>query len=192
MSDVVDPALWKAQAVQPPGLSRALSAEEVRQRATALRRRVRRRNLLEYATAALMIVACAMLIALQVRLGRFDAISIGLALLAAGGGVIAWQLHQRTGSPVVMDGARPSLDVYRDALRRERDALASVASWYVLPAVPGMAAIYIGAFLRVPPASWPLLIVLVLGTFALFAWVIRLNRRGARTLDDELRQQEQA
>ena len=101
-------------------------------------------------------------------------------------------LYRRTGSPAVMDGARPSLDVYREALRRERDALASVASWYVLPAVPGMAAIYIGAFLRVPPASWPLLIVLVLGTFALFAWVIRLNRRGARALDDELRQQEQA
>lgn len=175
-------ALWTAQTVQP----RALPAEEIHRRHAALERRVGRRNLIEYLSAGLMIVAVVGFVLLDVRLGAFGAGTIGLILLGIGGGVVAWQLHRRTGGRTAIDGAQPSIDAYRDSLMRERDALASVARWYIGPMVPGMAVIYAGAFLKVPPGGRLLVIALAAVTAIAMAWVIRINRRGADAIDAEL------
>lgn len=175
-------ALWKAQAVQP----RLLSADEIHRRHAALERRLGRRNLIEYLTAAMMIVAVVGLVLLDIRLGAFGTGSIGLILLGIGGGVVAWQLHRRTGGRAAIDGARPSIEAYRDTLRRERDALASVARWYIGPMVPGMATIYVSAFLKVPPGGRLLVIALVAATAIAMIWIIRLNRRGAEAMAAEL------
>ncbi|MBB4631223.1 hypothetical protein [Sphingosinicella soli] len=175
-------ALWTAQTVQP----RALPPEDIHRRHTALERRVRRRNLIEYMTAAMMIVAVAGLVLLDVRLGAFGAGTIGLILLGIGGGVVVRQLHRRTGGGSAIDGARPSIDAYRDSLRRERDALASVARWYIGPMLPGMVTIYASAFLNAPPGGRLLVIGLAAATAIAMAWVIRINRRGAEAIADEL------
>ncbi|MEA3539769.1 MAG: hypothetical protein U9R73_11650 [Pseudomonadota bacterium] len=179
-------ALWKAQAVQP----HVLPADEIHRRHAALERRVGRRNLIEYLTAALMIVGVVGLVLLDVRLGALGVGTVGLILLGIGGGVVAWQLHRRTGSAMPIDGARPSIDAYRDSLRRERDALASVARWYIGPMVPGMVTIYAGAFLKVPPGGRVLVIALAAVTGIAMAWVIRINRRGAQRIADELESHE--
>lgn len=175
-------ALWKAQAVRP----RTLPADEIHRRHAALERRVRRRNLIEYLTAAMMFVAVAGLVLLDVRLGAFGAGSIGLVLLGIGGGMAVWQLHRRTGARPAIDGARPSIDAYRDSLRREHDALASVARWYIGPMVPGMVTIYVSAFLKVAPGDRPLVIALAAATALFMGWVVRLNRRGAQAISAEL------
>ncbi len=174
--------LWKTQAVQP----RTLPADEIHRRHTAFERRVRRRNLIEYMTAALMIVAIAGLVLLDVQIGAFGISTIGLILLAIGGGVVVWQLHRRTGARPPIDGDRPSIDAYRDSLRRERDALASVGYWYVGPSMPGMVTIYVGTFLKVAPGDRPIVIAVAAATVLAMIWVIRLNRRGAKALAAEL------
>ena len=179
-------ALWKAQAGQP----HVLPADEIHRRHAALERRVGRRNLIEYLTAALMIVGVVGLVLLDVRLGALGVGTVGLILLGIGGGVVAWQLHRRTGSAMPIDGARPSIEAYRDSLRRERDALASVARWYIGPMVPGMVTIYAGAFLKVPPGGRVLVIALAAVTGIAMAWVIRINRRGAQRIADELEDHE--
>ncbi len=183
MTDTNDMSLlWKAQTVAP----RALPLDEIHRRHAALERRVGWRNMIEYMAAALMIVAVAGLVTLDVRLGAVGVGTIGLILLGMGGGVVAWQLHRRTGGRTAIDGARPSIEAYRDSLRRERDALASVARWYIGPMVPGMVTIYAGAFLKVPPSGRLLVIVLATVTAIAMAWVIRINRRGAQKIADEL------
>jgi hypothetical protein len=179
-------ALWKAQAVQP----RALPADEIHRQHAALERRVGRRNMIEYLTAALVIVGVVGLVLLDVRLGAFGIGTVGLILLGIGGGVVAWQLHRRTGGAMPIDGARPSIEAYRDSLRRERDALASVARWYIGPMVPGMVTIYAGAFLKVPPGGRLFVIALAAVTAIAMAWVIRINRRGAQRIADELESHE--
>ncbi|WBX85623.1 hypothetical protein [Sphingosinicella microcystinivorans] len=175
-------ALWKAQAVRP----RTLPADEIHRRHAALERRVRRRNRIEYLTAAMMFVAVAGLVLLDIRLGAFGAGTIGLILLGIGGGAAVWQLHRRTGARPAIDGARPSIDAYRDGLRRECEALASVARWYIAPFLPGMITIYTSALLKVAPGDRPLVIALAAATALLMGWVVRLNRRGAQTISAEL------
>ncbi len=175
-------ALWKAQAVP----SRPLPMDEIHRRHAALERRVGRRNLIEYLTAGLMLVAIVGLVLLDLRLGRFGVSTIGVILLGLGGIIVVWQLHLRTGGRPAINGAEPSIEAYRASLRRERDALASVPWWYIGPMVPGMATIYIGAFLKVSPDERPFVIALAALTAAAMAWVIRLNRRGAQMIEAEL------
>jgi hypothetical protein len=179
-------ALWKTQAVMP----RMLPTDEIRRRHAALERRVGRRNLIEYLTAALMLVGVAGLVLLDLRLGRFGAGSIGLILLGIGGVLMMWQLHRRTGGRAAIDGIQPSIDAYRKTLTRERDALASVPRWYIGPMIPGMVTIYAGAFLDLPPGGRLFVIALAAATALAMAWVIRINRRGAQAIDAELESHE--
>jgi len=99
-------------------------------------RQVRRRNLIEYA-ASVLVVACFTVIAFRAPLA---VTRLGAALVVLGTLVLVWQLRRRASAvaPPAADSARPVLVHQRAQLVRQRDALASVGLWYLLPLVPGM------------------------------------------------------
>jgi len=181
--ETLDPTtLWKRQTLP----ARIPTPEEIRGRLTGLDRRTRLRNILEYATAALGVIAAGGIAALQILLGGPDLGTLGVALIAVGAIVIVFQLRARTGGSAI-DGTQPSIDAYRTLLRRERDALASAWLWYVGPMLPGVALVYCDAALKVKGNGVIFVGLTVLVTIAFFAWVIAINRRGARELDAELK-----
>jgi hypothetical protein len=177
-----DPAaLWRRQAMPV----RIPTPEEIRGRLSGLDRRTRLRNLIEYATAALAVLGAGGIAALEILLGGPDLGTLGIVLIGLGAIVIVFQLRARTRGSAI-DGTQPSIDAYRALLRRERDALASVWLWYVGPMLPGVALVYCDAALKVKGNGLIFVGAVALVTIIFFAWVIAINRRGAREMDAEL------
>ena len=125
-----------------------------------------------------------------------NVLRLGCGLLITAIGYVVYQIHRR-GSALAtpMDaGLTPSLDFYRNALARQRDALDTIWSWYLLPFVPGFVVFTLALMLRPAqgwePAWYPQVWA---GTYALLTaglfylgW--RLNKRAAlrlqRKIDD--------
>lgn len=173
---VPDPAL--------PGL------EAARTGADKLYQALRRRNLAEYA-ACLVVILC---------FGRFaltlpsPMARIGAALVVTGTLFVAWQLHRRASAvrPPESALAEPILTFQRAQLVRQRDALAGVFGWYLLPLIPGMLVMSLGGQLdrgliglrHMPPH----LILALLVQASVFGGVWLLNQRGARKLQARIDQ----
>lgn len=124
---------------------------ELRERADRFRHKIHRRNLLEYSAGALVIVgfgAIAWLVPIVM-------LRIGAALIIGGTFVVLWQLHRRTAplTPPENGGQLPVLEYHLNELVRQRDALESIFTWYLLPIIPGLAVIMAIPF--VDPA-WPM------------------------------------
>jgi len=100
-------------------------------------RQVRLRNLIEYA-ASVLVVACFIVIAVK---APSPVTKLGAVLIIFGTLVAAWQLRRRASAvaPPAADSALPVLVHQRAQLMRQREALASVGLWYLLPFAPGMA-----------------------------------------------------
>ncbi len=123
---------------QPP------SMDEVRRASGKFYRKVRRRNAVEYAACVVVVGSFSWsAFTLEHVLQR-----IGSAMVVVGTLVCAWQLHRRASAvhPETA-GAMPIMEFVRFQLARQRDALASVFWWYLLPFVPGMIAIVAGSML---------------------------------------------
>ena len=158
--------------------------DELRDRADRFRRKIVRRNWIEYAAGAFVILAFAA-VALFVPL---PALRIGAALVIGGTCVVLWQLHRR-GSPLTPmehGGAMSVLDYQRRELVRQRDALDSIFTWYLLPLIPGMLTIMAAPLLSLPVSQWqwpPAEVLQTIGLVAfVFAAIYLLNKRGARQL----------
>jgi hypothetical protein len=119
-----------------------MSIDSIRASATSLTRTVRQRNIVEYLAAAYVI-------------GRFGWIAVtahsalvalGATLVSAAGLMVAFQLSKRASAR----GIAPDLPAdrlvaaYRSELCRQRDALSSVALWYLGPFIPGMVLLFAG------------------------------------------------
>lgn len=150
----------------------------------ALNRRVRMRNLREYAAALL---AGAVFAAYAFVL---DELLLKLGSIALIGGLVAvaWNLHRRASArrPDSAELASPCLAYLKADLTRQRDALRSVWKWYLLPLAPGMVLFLAGLAVAVPAG---VAVASGLGlALALLAWcVIRLDAAAADRLDRELR-----
>ncbi|MFN6934405.1 MAG: hypothetical protein ACK4NZ_04560, partial [Tsuneonella sp.] len=110
--------------------------DELRARTESFRRTVWRRNLIEYVAGALVIVGFGFtLVAIPLPLMK-----VASALIIAATVYVVWQLHRRAGNLPSKDysGAVPVLVHQRASLARQRDALAGVFWWYILPFLPGM------------------------------------------------------
>lgn len=142
-------AVWRSQPTEPgpPPL------RDMQSRLLALQRRVRRRNLREYGAIAVVV-------------GLFgygswasaDLLSrIGSALEVAGALYVAYQLHRRASARVQPRdlAPKPCADFYRAELERQRDALRSVWSWYILPFVPGIAVELLGSLRSAMASAGP-------------------------------------
>jgi hypothetical protein len=155
---------------------------EVRAGADKFYRKVRRRNLIEYAACAFVVVAFSSYVFTLPHILQ----KIGSAWIVLAAFYVAWQLHRR-GSAIspAAAGQMPIYDFLRAQLVRQRDALRSVFWWYILPFLPGLAMMLVGAGLAHPASVGPpiwvrwLSLAVMIGVFAGIWW---LNQRVARKL----------
>jgi hypothetical protein len=178
--------LWQSQEVEKV----AITIDEIQKRAARFERRIRRRNIVEYAGGTSVIVLF-VLAALRNPGWR----AIPQYLLIAGVLYAMLQLHGRASARFMpRDVAlRASVQWHREELERHRAALRAIWRWYLLPLVPGLVAILIvGAVEHGVTAFW---YICCFGFPAVLAGIWALNRRAARRLDrqiDELRSMQDA
>lgn len=164
-----------------------MSIAELTARSDRFRSRIQRRNLIEYAAAALVVAVFGWLAfivpAWSVRVG---AVLIILAAI-----YISWQLH-RVASLSQGHGPADNLaSVYRRELVRQRDALKSVWRWYLLPFLPGIVVFVLGTNIEagVSLPVWAIVIssAISLGFVGLiFCGIWALNAYAARKLEKEI------
>lgn len=178
-------ALWAGQ----PAHGAAITLDDVKTKAPAFQSAIRRRNITEYAASVLVI-------------GVFGAMAIlfpepivqaGAALVVAGTLYVVWQLWRqaRSASSEEIDAAVSLLDFHRAELARQRAALATVWSWYLLPFAPGILVFLAGvASTPANPAPLPAKLALFVGGLifigVLFGAIAWLNARAVRQLDAEI------
>lgn len=178
--------LWQSQEQE----NAPMPLEQIQAAAGRFQRRVRIRNLIEYAAGLIVIPSFAW----QALNAPHPLYQAGAAMIAVGALVCLWQLHLRGGARRTPGASAASvMDFHRSELARQREAMGSVWLWYLGPFAPGMALCLASLWLH-PPARYALnpaegranvalaaaLAVLVfLGVFA-------LNRLGARRLQREI------
>jgi hypothetical protein len=178
-------ALWTRQQQEPF----TMTAAQLRQRATRFQSKIRTRNRIEYAAAALVIGVFAWMVFLIPE----PMVRAGAGLIILGTLYVCWKLHTLAGAADQsgMDHAASLTDFHRAELLRQRTALASVWQWYLAPFVPGML-VFIGAVAFTPELDAPLMARLTLfattaapiaAVFGLVAW---LNARAVKALDKEI------
>ena len=162
--------------------------DKVRDSADRLYRKVRRRNALEYgASVAVVLIFSAYALFLPAPTVR-----LGALLVVLGTFVMVWQFHRRASAvaPPDASAAQPILVHQRAQLARQRDALASIFTWYLLPFLPGLFVMMFAPALDGGPGAlaglglgyW-LSIGMVTLVFAAIWW---LNRRAANGLREQV------
>jgi len=128
--------LWRSQETQD-----TVTLDNIRVKAGAFQKRVRRRNLIEYLAAAIVVPVFGFYVyALPGWMIKTGSALTVLAVL-----YIVWRLHRSGSAERVPDaGAVSLLDFHRRALVRQRDMIRSAWRWYILPTVPGMALMMLG------------------------------------------------
>jgi hypothetical protein len=171
--------LWQSQ----EGENVTITLEEIRLRAGRFERRIWWRNFREYAAGVFVI---AWFLATLHLLHGWD--FLGPVLVIAGVIYIMIQLRRRgTARSLPVDaGAGASIQFYRLELERQRDALRTIWRWYLLPLVPGLAAIFAVAALKRGVNS-RLIGSIIVGVL-LFVGVWALNQWGARKLNRKIQE----
>lgn len=123
-----------------------MSIATIRAGAADLTRTVRQRNIIEYLAAAYVIVRFGWIAAT----GHSALVVTGATMVCAAGLFVAFQLSRRASARTIApDLPDESLvAAYRTELCRQRDALRSVALWYIAPFVPGLALLFAGRALE--------------------------------------------
>jgi hypothetical protein len=125
--------VWQNQPVE----NMTMPLEEIRRKSGKFEKRIKRRNLREYAGAAIGIAAYTFYIF------KFDSLVIraGCVLVIAGALYVVVQIYNRA-SPGTLPADlafTASLEFHRRELVRQRDLLRSVWRWYLGPLIPGLA-----------------------------------------------------
>jgi hypothetical protein len=184
--------MWR----QGPGKPPRFSHEELHGRITKFERKIKRRNLREYIAAVLVISI----------FGYYSwvfptlLLRIGCCFIIAGTAYVIYQLHHRASArpaPAEM-GLRSCVDFQCLELTRQRDALRSVWSWYLLPFLPGMVVFLLGLFqftMQITEAAgrpFPIgaavagfgLVAGCIGIVFLVIWL--MNRKAAKNLQTQI------
>ena len=175
--------VWQSQ----PTEGVRMSVAEAHAKASAFQTKIWRRNLREYAAAALVILFFG-----YRMMGTADQlVRAGMALIIAGTCYLTWQLHRKGSASQLPEEAGLSsfIDFQRRQLVRQRDMLTSIWSWYLGPLLPGLALMMV-ALGRSNPGHlkhmW-LFITAYLGVILLVFWAIAgLNKRAARRLQRQI------
>jgi hypothetical protein len=162
------------------------SIDQVRAGADKFYRRLRLRNIVEYVACVIVVVSFGIYtFTLEHVLQR-----IGSAMVVVGTLVAAWQLNRRASAvPPEQAGEMPIMDFVRAQLVRQRDALASIFWWYLLPFIPGMVVMSTGSVMLRPPEGAAQTVgaaiagLVLVGTFAGIWW---LNLHWARKLQKHI------
>ena len=170
--------VWQNQPVE----NITMPLEEIRRKARQFEKRIKNRNLREYAGAAIGIAAYTFYIF------KFHSpvMRAGSVLVIAGVLYVVVQLYRRASpSKLPADLAlTDALGFHRRELTRQRDLLRSVWQWYIAPIVPGLIVFSAG----IMPQHSPVWVYLVLALFFLvtFGGIVWVNRRAARGLDRKI------
>lgn len=156
--------------------------ETIRGWADTFYRKIRRRNRIEYAACAFVVpVFAGYAVFLHNPIARIGAVLVVLGTL-----FVAWQLRRLAAAvpPPEAAGASTILAYQRDQLVRQRDALAKVFQWYLLPLLPGLTLMMLAPAIApgggVPrSAPWQLGLAI---SYSAFMGVWLLNRWVARKL----------
>ena len=168
--------LWQGQEVEKV----ILTVDEVRRRAARFERRIHWRNVREYLAGALVTAFW------TVQLWRAHGWRLTPAVLTIAGTIyVMFQLHRRgSARPLPADvGIRGSIEFHRVELERQRDALHAVWHWYLLPFVPGLAAVLVVTGIdhginAVLIGMGVFFVLVFVGIWALNEWVARkLDRK---------------
>jgi len=172
-------SLWTTQKEEPFSMSLA----DLRARAQHLQSQVRRRNLIEYAAGALVVVAFGWV--------AFTASSVvgkaGAALIVIGTLYVCWRLYALARAAEVggFETAESCADFHRGELVRQRDALQGIWRWYLGPLVPGMVVFWIGV--GVAPSGGIAMAAIGLGIgAAVFLGIAKANAAAAKALQAEI------
>lgn len=179
-------SLWRSAGERPS----SLGVEELERRERALARRVRWRNLREYAALVLL---TAVWLWIAVSASGTALVRAACILLIAGGAAIAIQLARRggaEGAPPEATGAAHLAFLHRQ-LERQRDLLRDAWRWYLAPFVPGIVLFLVAVPLEAPVRTGVGLLWVASGLGAalvavVFLAVARLNAAGARRLQAEI------
>lgn len=162
--------------------------DELRTRADKFRRKIQRRNWIEYAAGA-FVIAC---FGLGIFLAPLLAMRMGCALVVGGTCVVLWQLHRR-GSPLnppEHGGQLTLLEYRRRDLMRQRDALDSIFVWYLLPLIPGLAVLMAAPLFSLPFSEWQMPSASALPGLVfpplVFVAIYALNKWAARQLQKDI------
>jgi len=174
--------IWTAQ----PTEGFAMPLDQLHAQAAKLHRTVQRRNLGEYIAAAIVIAA----FGLYVFILPGVLFKAGSLLVIAGTLVVVWQLRRRASAePLPLDASLAELVAFhRRELIHQRDALRSVATWYLAPFVPGMTLFIAGFAFAAPLGRLGVPVALMMAAIcaAVFAGVWRLNVWGASRLQKRI------
>jgi hypothetical protein len=179
--------LWQSQPTEPP----RIYPGQLRKKIDKFERRIFWRNLREYA-AGLVVIA---IFGFYEWRFRTLLVRLGSGMIIAGTLYVMYQLHRRASrrpAPAAL-GASTCIEFHRTSLERQRDALRTVWSWYLLPFVPGLSVLAIGSIASqraAHPGSLGQLVISVLASQgiipALFFAVWKLNRRAAEKLQAQI------
>jgi hypothetical protein len=171
--------LWQGQEVEKV----ILTVDEVRRRAARFERRIHWRNMREYVAGALVVAL------FSGQLWRARGWRLTPAMLSIAGTIyVMFQLHRRDSVrhlPAEV-GIRGSIEFHRVELERQRDALHAVWRWYLLPFVPGLAAVLVVT--GIDRGINARLIGAGVGFVLTLAAIWALNKRGARRLDRRIQE----
>ena len=160
-----------------------------RARSTRFEKSIRRRNLLEYAAGALVVVVFGALAVFFAGEGEW-ALSATVAMTVAAAISVVSKLH-RDGSAQSRSPEASCKDHLRSQLVRQRDLLRGVPTWYLAPFVPGLVGFYLVVTANVAEVQgWAAALEGVwfkfVATAAFFIFVGWLNLHTARKLDREI------
>jgi len=181
--------VWQSQPMEDT----PVSLSDLQSRASALKSRVRWRNVVLYLYSAFNIVAGGWLIYKRV----FPLMTYPMILMIAAHLFVLWQVVRRAGNRRIPEGSTglAGLSYLREQFERQRRALSSAWLWYILPFMPPFLwelGIWLHNILAHPgtaaqAASLRMFVATVVGAVLFWGTVWWLFQRGARRWRSELR-----
>jgi len=170
--------VWQNQTVE----ANQMSLDELRRKAGKFQKRIRNRNLREYAASAFAVAAFGYYI------WRFPPLRLGSGLMIAATLYMVYQLHTRGAAKTVPAalGMGTCRDFHRRELEQQRDLLRDIWKWYLLPCVPGLLAFLAVPVMYLAPGKWLGVVPLILLCAVFFYGIASLNQRAARRLQQQI------
>jgi hypothetical protein len=174
--------IWNTQTTE----GFAMPLDEIRAKSVTFQRRIRNRNIREYAAFFVVAIVFAHLVLTLPGL----ATKAGCVLVILGASYALWQLHRRAAAalPPETGSLMDVVAFHRGELIRQRDALQSITRWYLAPLVPGFAVFLYGLHLHIPSSQAAIFAPLAMAGVILvtFGLIRRLNRLAAQALQQSI------
>ena len=175
--------LWQSQSVEHT----PMTLEQISEATQEYRRKIQRRNAVEYAAIA----ATSVFFGWTIFRIPLAGMRVGAALCILGGWYVAYQLHHRARSrtaPADLAVAN-CMEFYRGELVRQRDFLREIWRWYLGPLIPGPAWLVVGAGVANPghlPHVWRFLGGYALVAALAFFLIAQINLKAAGRLQKRI------